>query len=156
VNLSRYAEKTLIRAITRRQDTPREISFGGRALPRIPNSGKMTINLDDWRLTFMTDSEKAAKVIEALRAAESQPAQIALPMLNGLFGQVHGDREQLLEVEEARADTFLAICEVGKALHRGQSADRLWTSAIDAAERWMLLARRSYWPGHSRRPRSPA
>ena len=82
----------------------------------------------------MTDSEKAAKVIEALKAAKREPAQIALPILNGLVGLVQGDREQPLEV-------FLAICEVGKALHRGQPADRLWSSAIDATQRWMSLAR---------------
>jgi hypothetical protein len=35
----------------------------------------------------------------------------------------------------------LALCEVGKALHRGQPADHLWSSAISATERWMALAR---------------
>jgi hypothetical protein len=35
----------------------------------------------------------------------------------------------------------MAICEVGKALHRGQPADRLWASAINATERWKSLAR---------------
>jgi hypothetical protein len=88
----------------------------------------------------MTDSEKAAKVIEALKAAEREPAQIALPILNGLIGLVQGDGEQPLEVEEARASAFLAICEVGKALHRGQPADRLWAQAIAATERWKSLA----------------
>jgi hypothetical protein len=89
----------------------------------------------------MTDSEKAAKVIEALKAAEREPAQIALPILNGLVGLVQGDREQPLEVEEARSCAFLAICEVGKALHRGQPADHLWAPAIDATQRWMSLVR---------------
>jgi len=89
----------------------------------------------------MTDSEKAAKVIEALKAAEHEPAQIALPMLNALVGLVQGDSEQPLEVEEARSSAFLAICEVGKALHRGQSTDGLWASAIDATERWISLVR---------------
>jgi hypothetical protein len=89
----------------------------------------------------MTDSEKAAKVIEALKAAEREPAQIALPILNGLVGLVRGDREQPLEVEEARSSAFLAICEVGKALHRSQPADHLWAPAIDATERWMSLVR---------------
>jgi hypothetical protein len=88
----------------------------------------------------MTDSEKAAKVIEALKAAEREPAQIALPILSGLIGLVQGDGEQPLEVEEARAGAFLAICEVGKALHRGQPTDRLWASAIDATQRWLSLA----------------
>lgn len=89
----------------------------------------------------MTDSEKAAKVIEALREAEREPAQIALPILNGLVGLVQGDPGQPLEVEEARSSAFLAICEVGKALHRGQPTDGLWASAIDATERWMSLVR---------------
>ena len=88
----------------------------------------------------MTDSEKAAKVIEALKAAEREPAQTALPILNGLVGLVQGSGEQPLEVEEARASAFLAICEVGKALHRGQPADRLWAMAIAAAERWRVVA----------------
>ena len=89
----------------------------------------------------MTDSEKAAKVVGDLKAAEHKPAPVALKILNGLAGLVQGGGEQPLEVEEARSSAFLAICEVGKALHRGQPADRLWQSAIDAAERWMSLAR---------------
>ena len=89
----------------------------------------------------MTDSEKAAKVIEALKAAEREPAQAALPILNGLVGLVQGGGEQELEVEEARSGAFLAICEVGKALHRGEPTDGLWEPAIGAAERWMALAR---------------
>jgi hypothetical protein len=89
----------------------------------------------------MTDSEKAAKIIEALKAAEAAPAQIALPILNGLVGLVQGSGDEPLEVEEARSSAFMAICEVGKALHRGQPADRLWAAAIDATERWMALAR---------------
>jgi hypothetical protein len=88
----------------------------------------------------MTDSEKAAKVIEALQAAERAPAQAALPILNGLVGLVQGEGEARLEVEEARSTAFMAICEVGKALHRGQPADSLWASAIDAVERWKSLA----------------
>jgi hypothetical protein len=89
----------------------------------------------------MTDSEKARKVIEALKAAEREKAEIALPMLNELVALVQGEGEQPLEVEEARSGAFLAICEVGKALHRGQPTEGLWASAIDAAERWMSLAR---------------
>ncbi len=89
----------------------------------------------------MTDSENAAKVVEALRAAEREPAPAALPMLNALVGLVHGDPGQPLEVEEARSSAFMAICEVGKALHRGQPADGLWAPAIEAAERWKSLAR---------------
>jgi hypothetical protein len=89
----------------------------------------------------MNDSEKAAKVIELLKAAEREPAQLALPMLNGLLGLAQADQEQPLEIEEARANVFLAICEIGKALHRGQSATHLWAPAIDATERWMSLTR---------------
>ena len=57
----------------------------------------------------MTDSEKAAKVIEALKAAEREPAQTALPILNGLVGLVQAHGEQPLEVEEARSSAFMAI-----------------------------------------------
>jgi hypothetical protein len=89
----------------------------------------------------MNESEKAAKVIEVLKAAEREPVQMALPMLNGLVGLVQGNGEQPLEVEEARSSAFLAICEVGKALHRGQPADRLWASAIGATEQWMSLTK---------------
>lgn len=89
----------------------------------------------------MSDSAKAAKVMEALKAAEREPAQKALPILNGLVGLVQGDGKQRLEVEEAQSSAFLAICEVGKALHRGQPADSLWAAAINATERWMVLAR---------------
>ena len=88
----------------------------------------------------MADTEKAAKVVEALKAAEREPPQTALPMLNGLIGLVQGEADQPLEVEEARSSAFMAICEIGKALHRGQPADRLWASAIGAAERWKSLA----------------
>jgi hypothetical protein len=91
----------------------------------------------------MTDSGKAAKVLEALKAAERAPAQIALPILNGLVGLVQGSGEQPLEVEEARSSAFLAICEVGKALHRGQPAERLWAMAIGATEKWMTAAQRN-------------
>ena len=71
-------------------------------------------------MSDMTDSEKANKVIEALKAAEREPPQAALPMLNELASLVQGEGEQPLEVEEARSSAFMAICEVGKALHRGQ------------------------------------
>jgi hypothetical protein len=89
----------------------------------------------------MTDREHARKVVEALKAAEGEPAQIALPILNGLIGLVQAGGEQPLEIEEARSSAFLAICEVGKALHRGQPTDGLWASAIAATERWMSLMR---------------
>ena len=88
----------------------------------------------------MTDSEKATTVLESLKAAEREPAQNALPMLNGLVGLVQGSGEAPLEVEEARSAAFMAICEVGKALHRGQPTDGLWGQAITAAQRWKSLA----------------
>jgi hypothetical protein len=89
----------------------------------------------------MTDASTAQQVLEALKLAERTPAQDALPILNGLVGLVQGSGEQRLEVEEARASAFLAICEVGKALHRGQPADGLYAAAISAAERWMALTK---------------
>jgi hypothetical protein len=89
----------------------------------------------------MNDFEKAANVFEALQAAERETAEKALPILNGLVGLVQGSGEQPLEVEEARSGAFMAICEVGKALHRGQPADRLWAVAIGATERWMSLTK---------------
>jgi hypothetical protein len=89
----------------------------------------------------MTDSENVTKVLEALKAAKHEPAPSALPILNGLVGLVQGSGEAPLEVEEARSAAFMAICEVGKALHRGQPADGQWGQAISAAERWKSLAR---------------
>ena len=89
----------------------------------------------------MSDYEKAARVLDTLKAAEAEAAQRALPMLNELIGLVQGSGEQSLEVEEARSGAFMAICEVGKALHRGQPADRLWALAIGAAEHWMSLTK---------------
>jgi hypothetical protein len=92
------------------------------------------------QVSEMTDSRTAKQVFEALKLAEREPAQKALAILNGLVGLVRDDHEQRLEVEEARSSAFLALCEVGKALHRGQPADNLWASAISATERWMALA----------------
>lgn len=89
----------------------------------------------------MTDLEKATHVFDTLKAAEDKPAELALPILNGLVGLVQGGGEAPLEVEEARSGAFMAICEVGKALHRGQPADQLWAAAIGAAERWMSLTK---------------
>jgi hypothetical protein len=84
----------------------------------------------------MSDTETATQVLDTLKAAEQAPPQAALPMLNGLVGLVQGGGPASLEVEEARAGAFMAICEIGKALHRGQSTDGLWETAIDATERW--------------------
>lgn len=89
----------------------------------------------------MTDNEKALTVIRTLQAAEREQAEAALSMLNGLVGLVQADGAQPLEIGEARYSTFMAICEIGKALHRRQSADSLWAPAIAAAERWKSLLR---------------
>jgi hypothetical protein len=89
----------------------------------------------------MTDLDNATKVLDALRIAEQQPPQEALPELNALAGLVQGDPDQSLEVQEARADAFMAICEIGKALHRQQPSDQLWGPAINAVEKWKSLAR---------------
>ena len=90
---------------------------------------------------IMTDAEKAATVLQSLQAAAHEPAQAALTRLNALVGLVQADGPAPFEVEEARASAFMAICELGKALHRGQPADQLWAPAISAAERWKSLAR---------------
>jgi hypothetical protein len=89
----------------------------------------------------MIDSETAQKVFEALKLAEKAPAKEALPILNGLVGLVQGGGDQRLEVEEARANAFLAICEVGKALHRGHQVEGPYATAISATESWMRLAK---------------
>ena len=84
----------------------------------------------------MTEADKAVRVLDTLKVAESAAPQAALPMLNGLIGLVQGGGDASLEVEEARASAFMAICETGEALHRGQPTDGLWSSAIAATERW--------------------
>ncbi len=84
----------------------------------------------------MSDTETATQVLDTLKAAEQAPPQAALPMLNGLVGLVQSGGDASLEVEEARSSAFMAICEIGKALHRGQPTDGLWSAAIAAAERW--------------------
>lgn len=89
----------------------------------------------------MSDSETAQKAFDALQLAQQEPAQKALPILNGLVGLVQGNGKQPLEVEDARASAFLAICEVGKALHRGQPTDSQYARAISATERWLALTR---------------
>jgi hypothetical protein len=89
----------------------------------------------------MTDAETAQKVLEALKLAQRAPPPEALPILNGLAGLVQGSGEQRPELEETRSSAFLAICDVGKALHRGQPAGGLFAAAISATERWMALVR---------------
>jgi hypothetical protein len=88
----------------------------------------------------MTEAEKAEQVFRALQAAEQAAPDAALPILNGLIGLVRSDSsEQPIEVDEARSAAFLSICEVGKALHRGQPTACLWPTAIAATERWLAL-----------------
>ncbi len=89
----------------------------------------------------MTDADKAATVLHSLQIAEHEPAPAALSRLNSLIGLVQADGPAPLEVEDARASAFMAICELGKALHRGKPADSLWAPAIAATERWKSLAR---------------
>jgi hypothetical protein len=89
----------------------------------------------------MSEFEKATRVFDTLKAAEGQSAELALPTLNGLIGLVQGSGEAPLEVEEARSGAFMAICEVGKALHRRQPTDQLWATAIGATERWVSLSK---------------
>jgi hypothetical protein len=90
----------------------------------------------------MTEAEKAEQVFRALKLAEHAAPDAALPILNGLIDLVQSESgEQRLEVDEARSSAFLSICEVGKALHRGQPTSSLWSIAIAAAERWVALVR---------------
>jgi hypothetical protein len=89
----------------------------------------------------MTDAETAQQVLNALKLSAEKPAREALADLNGLIPLVQGGGEHTIEVDDARASAFLAICEVGKALHRGQPIDGLWAVAISAAERWVALVR---------------
>ena len=90
----------------------------------------------------MTEAEKAQQVFQALKSAESAAPDDALTILNGLMGLVRSAADdQPLEVDEARSSAFLSVCEVGKALHRGQPAGSLWAAAITATERWMALAK---------------
>ena len=88
----------------------------------------------------MNDLDRATEVLQALMLAKRSPPQQALSILNGLVGLVRADQDQHLELEEARSGAFLAICEIGKSLHRGRPADHLWGTAIQATERWIALA----------------
>ncbi|HEY8332270.1 MAG TPA: hypothetical protein VIQ05_00625 [Tardiphaga sp.] len=87
----------------------------------------------------MDELQKAETVLEALKAAEQELPQAALPILNGIAGLIKGDGDDALEVQEARTDAFMAICELGKALHRGQPSESLWAPAFSAARRWRRL-----------------
>jgi hypothetical protein len=87
----------------------------------------------------MSELEIVERVLHTLQQAESAEPQAALPMLKKLICLVNGHGELAFEVEEARSSAFMAICEYAKALHRGQPADRLWPTALVAAERWRAL-----------------
>ena len=87
----------------------------------------------------MSEREDAQRVLDALKLAEPKQAQEALPILNGLIPLVQGSGDQTMEAQEARASAFLSICEVGKALHRGQPTHGLYAAAITATERWMAV-----------------
>jgi hypothetical protein len=90
----------------------------------------------------VTEVEKAQQVFLALKAAESAAPKDALTTLNGLMRLVRSEADdQPIEVDEARSSAFLSVCEVGKALHRGQPVGLLWAAAITATERWMALAK---------------
>jgi hypothetical protein len=88
----------------------------------------------------MNDLDRATEVLQALMLAKRAPPQQALSILNGPFGLLRADHDQPMELEEARSGAFLAICEIGKSLHRGQPADHLWETAIRTTERWIALA----------------
>ena len=88
----------------------------------------------------MSQRDTAQQVLDALKQAAEKPAPQALADLNALIPLVQATAgDDNIEVDEARASAFMAICEVGKALHRGQPADSLYTAAIGAAERWAGL-----------------
>ncbi len=90
----------------------------------------------------MTEQDKARRAFEALKSAEGAEPRAALAILNGLIELVRSDSgDQSIEVDEARASAFLAICEVGKALHRGQPASPPWESAVAATGRWLALVK---------------
>ena len=88
----------------------------------------------------MSERDSAQQVLDALKRAAAKPAPEALADLNGLIPLVQGGRAHTIEAEEARASAFLAICEVGKALHRDQPVEGLYAAAISAAERWVVVA----------------
>ena len=90
----------------------------------------------------MTEFDKAQQMFQRLREAEQAEPHAALSILNGLIGLTRDNSvEASLEIGEARAGAFMAICEIGKALHRGQPAAHLWAPAIEATEKWMNWTR---------------
>ncbi|MGP9811547.1 hypothetical protein ACTZWT_08570 [Rhodopseudomonas sp. NSM] len=90
----------------------------------------------------MSEGEMAQRVLQSLQQTELADSKAALEILNGLVGLVTGDgTPHSFEVDEARASTFMAVCEYAKALHRGLPADELRPAAIAAAAKWSALAR---------------
>lgn len=91
----------------------------------------------------MTELEKAEHFRDVLCSARAAEPQQALQILNGLIGMAKGAAggDQPLEIEEARSSAFMSICEVGKALHRGQPTDRLWPASVAATDHWISLLR---------------
>jgi hypothetical protein len=89
----------------------------------------------------MSERDAAQHVLDALKLAQQKQPAEALSDLNGLIPLVQGGGEQALEAQEARASAFLSICEVGKALHRGQATTGLYAAALAATERWLAVTR---------------
>jgi hypothetical protein len=90
----------------------------------------------------MSERAIAQKVLDTLKLSVQKPAKEALVDLNALIPLVQSAAgSDDLEVEEARSSAFMRICEVGKALHRGQSTETLYTAALEASERWVMVAR---------------
>jgi hypothetical protein len=86
----------------------------------------------------MTERDAAQHVLDALKRAQAKQPAEALADLNDLIPLVQGG-EQTLEAQEARTSAFLAICEVGKALHRRQPVTGLYAAALAAAEHWLAV-----------------
>ena len=85
------------------------------------------------RFDHMTNSEKAAEVDRRPEGRRTRAGgRERCRCSTDWSGWFRVRAKPPLEVEEARSSAFLAICEIGKALHRGQPADRLWASAISA------------------------
>lgn len=104
-------------------------------------SGSVSATPD--RLNFVTDElHKAQQVLSSLKRAELAEGPEALSILNGLAGLVQSaNGHESIETDELRSSAFLAICEIAKALHRGQPATSLWAAAMNATERWCSSAK---------------
>ena len=87
-----------------------------------------------------TDPRFADEQSETRLPAELAGLSDGLAEAHDRLGQARA-REQALEAQEARASAFLSICEVGKALHRGQATTGLYAAALAATERWLAVTR---------------